>query len=42
MTEVKPMGAKVEGLDLRQKPSKEVLAVLQEEMAERGFLVFGG
>lgn len=42
MTEVVPMGARVEGMDLRKKPSEEILAVLQEEMAERGFLVFGG
>ena len=35
------MGARVTGLDLKvQKPSDEVVKVLQDEMAERGFIVF--
>jgi hypothetical protein len=43
MTEIEPMGARVEGIDLRTKqPPSEVIQVLQDEMAERGFIVFGG
>jgi hypothetical protein len=35
------MGARCSGLDLRvTKPSEEVVKVLTEEMAERGFIVF--
>ena len=35
-----PLGAEVRGIDLRQKPSEPVLAVLESAMATRGFLVF--
>jgi taurine dioxygenase len=35
-----PLGASVRGLDLRQKPSEEVVNALQTAMATRGFLVF--
>lgn len=43
MTEIKPMGARVEGLDLREvEPPSEVIKILQDEMSERGFIVFGG
>jgi hypothetical protein len=43
LTSIEPMGAKCTGLDLRKtKPSKEIVKVLQEEMAYRGFIVFSG
>jgi taurine dioxygenase len=43
MTAIEPMGARVEGIDLKTKvPPAEVLKALQDEMAYRGFIVFGG
>ena len=35
-------GAEVIGLNLRQRPNPAVLEALQQQMAERGFLVFRG
>ena len=35
-------GAEVIGLNLRQRPDPAVLEALQQQMAERGFLVFRG
>ena len=41
LTALEPMGAKVEGLDLKgARPSDEVMNALEAEMANRGFLVF--
>lgn len=37
---LQPLGAKILGLDLRQRPSVEVLSRLERELAERGFLIF--
>jgi hypothetical protein len=43
MTEIQPMGARVVGIDLKtQEPDPLVLKTLQDEMADRGFIVFGG
>jgi len=44
ITAVEPLGARVSGIDFRsgQKPSPTVVAALQKEMANRGFLVFEG
>ncbi|CAJ1376753.1 unnamed protein product [Effrenium voratum] len=38
---IEPLGARVTGLDLRTTPPEEVLNILEQEMANRGFLVFG-
>ena len=42
ITPLDPIGAKVEGIDLaaRNPPPDDVVAALEREMAERGFLVF--
>eukprot|EP00290_Baffinella_frigidus_P008402 CAMPEP_0180137666 /NCGR_PEP_ID=MMETSP0986-20121125/12374_1 /TAXON_ID=697907 /ORGANISM="non described non described, Strain CCMP2293" /LENGTH=352 /DNA_ID=CAMNT_0022079223 /DNA_START=89 /DNA_END=1147 /DNA_ORIENTATION=- len=37
-----PLGAEVSGMDLRQPQDEKMLAALQQEMANRGFLVFKG
>ena len=37
---LEPVGAEVIGLNLRDKPSKETLKTLQDEMSRAGFLVF--
>jgi len=37
---LQPVGAEVIGLNLRDKPSKETLKTLQDEMSRAGFLVF--
>jgi len=42
VTPIEPLGAAVRGLDLRKEPDADVLQALQEEMAERGFIVFKG
>jgi len=40
LTALIPLGAAVRGVNLRKKPTEEVLAALQSTMADRGFLVF--
>lgn len=40
ITALRPLGASVRGLDLREQPPEEVLQALQSMMADRGFLVF--
>ena len=40
LTPISPLGAAVRGLDLRHRPSEEVLSALQSAMATRGFVVF--
>lgn len=40
MTPLDPIGAQVRGIDLSAQPSPTVVAALEHEMANRGFLVF--